>query len=126
MESSLVSFTVPRLKLTPPVEDLCEPLRQIGMLRALSPLNAEFPGISTSRPPLYISSVRQRTWLVMDEDGTQAAAATEASANPFGSAPSPPKPVIIRADRPFLFMIQHVPTGACLFMGRFSDPAIVQ
>ena len=123
MQPRLVSFTVPRLNLTLPAEDLRESLRQMGMPRALSPLKAEFPGISTARPPLYISSVRQRTWLVMDEDGTQAAAATEASAAPFGEPPAPPKPAIVRADRPFVFMIQHIPTGACLFMGRLSDPA---
>jgi serine protease inhibitor len=31
-------------------------------------------------------------------------------------------PVEVRVDRPFLFAVQHVPTGACLFLGRLSDP----
>jgi len=33
-----------------------------------------------------------------------------------------PKPIEVRVDRPFLFAIQHRPSGACLFLGRVTDP----
>jgi serine protease inhibitor len=34
----------------------------------------------------------------------------------------PPKPIELKVDRPFLYAIQHVPSGACLFVGRVTDP----
>jgi serpin B len=72
---------------------------------------------------LCISEVIHKTWLSLDENGTEAAAAT-AVIMMVGSAmrPDPPPPIEVRVDRPFLFAIQHVPSGACLFLGRLTDP----
>jgi serpin B len=72
---------------------------------------------------LYISEVFHKTWLSLDEKGTEAAAAT-AVIMTYGSAMrlNPPPPIEVRVDRPFLFAIQHVPSGACLFLGRLTDP----
>jgi len=41
-----------------------------------------------------------------------------------GSAPRPPPPppIEVKVDRPFLYAIQHVPSGVCLFLGRVTDP----
>ena len=41
---------------------------------------------------------------------------------PTSAVREPRKPVEVRVDRPFLFAIQHVPSGACLFLGRVTDP----
>ncbi|HWB03642.1 MAG TPA: serpin family protein [Verrucomicrobiales bacterium] len=123
MDSQLVSLAIPRLNLRPPAVSLGEPLRALGLVKAQSPLVADFTGISQQTPRLFISRVRQSAWLVMDEKGTEAAAATGADV-PFGAAPAPPKPIIVRADRPFLFLIQHVPSAACLFVGCVNDPGM--
>lgn len=124
MNSQLVALAIPRLHLKPPPVNLEEPLRAIGMTKAFGPREADFTGISTGDARLVISRVRQSAWLVMDEKGTEAAAATEASAEPFGAEPTPPKPIVVRADRPFLFIIQHVPSAACLFIGCVNDPGM--
>lgn len=47
----------------------------------------------------------------------------QSQAREFGPvAARPQEPLEIRVDRPFLFAIQHVPTGTCLFLGRVTDP----
>jgi serpin B len=71
---------------------------------------------------LYISQVFHKTFIAVDEKGTEAAAAT-AVAMMAGSAPiQRPAPVEVKVDRPFLYAIQHVPSGVCLFLGRVTDP----
>ncbi len=56
----------------------------------------------------------------VDEEGTVAAAATALGFEESG----PPEPdITVRADRPFLYLIRHVPTGAVLFIGRVLDPS---
>jgi serpin B len=59
----------------------------------------------------------------MDEDGTKAAAATAGVVRYKNGAPKSISHQVVKADRPFLFMIQHVATGTCLFLGRVTDPA---
>ena len=59
--------------------------------------------------------------LAIDEKGMEAAAATAVSMG-VAMAARPQEPLEIRVDRPFLFAIQHVPTGTCLFLGRVTDP----
>ena len=58
------------------------------------------------------------------KNGTEAAAAT-AAAMIATSAMAPietPAPIEVKVDRPFIYAIQHVPSGACLFIGRVTDP----
>jgi len=70
---------------------------------------------------LAISEVVHKTYLALDEKGTEAAAATAVVMAP-GGAPREEQPIEIRVDRPFFFAIQHVQSGACLFLGRVTDP----
>jgi serpin B len=58
----------------------------------------------------------------VDEEGTIATAATALEVVE-GAAPDPAEPIVIRADRPFLYVIRHQPTGANLFVGRVLDPS---
>jgi len=44
------------------------------------------------------------------------------SALPSAMRKPPPPPIPVKVDRPFLYAIQHVPSGACLFIGRMTDP----
>jgi serpin B len=72
---------------------------------------------------LFISHVLHKAYVDVNEEGTEAAAATAEimagrSATPGETQP----PVVFNADRPFLFLIRHEQTGAILFMGRVCDP----
>jgi serpin B len=87
--------------------------------------SADFSRMAPRKPDDYlcISEVIHKTWLSLDENGTEAAAATAVVM--FGATAIPPEPlppIEVRVDRPFLFAIQHVPSGACLFLGRLTDP----
>jgi len=71
---------------------------------------------------LYISAVFHKAWGEVNEEGTEAAAAT-AVVTMLSSAPRPvpPRPVF-RADHPFIFLIRDTKSGSLLFLGRFAEP----
>ena len=72
---------------------------------------------------LAISEVFHKTFIAVDEKGTEAAAATAVAMLAMARMqPPPPKPIEIKVDHPFFYAIQHVPSGACLFIGRVTDP----
>jgi serpin B len=85
--------------------------------------SANFERMAPRRPDDYlcISEVFHKTFLNLDENGTEAAGAT-AIAMRVGAALQPPRPIEIKIDRPFIFAIQHRSSGACLFIGRVTDP----
>jgi serpin B len=85
---------------------------------AFDPNRADFRGIADA--DLVISEVVQKTFLRVDEKGTEAAAATGIIVQ-VTSAPSEPPPTF-RADHPFLLLIRDKPTGAVLFLGRIAAP----
>jgi serpin B len=80
---------------------------------------ADFTGM-TDLKPLFISKVIQKAFIGVDEDGTEAAAATAVIGDTAGL---PPQPVVVTFDRPFLFFIQDK-TGLVLFSGQVVDPSI--
>lgn len=117
---------LPRLKLTPPSVQLRHPLQALGLRTAFDvpPGSADFSRMTDPlRDPLKISEVVQKTFLQLDEKGTEAAAATAVLMAPAAAPPTQkPKPIVVRVDRPFAFAIQHRESGACLFLGRITDP----
>jgi serpin B len=81
--------------------------------------HADFSGIGGG--PLRISEVVHKAYVEVNEEGTEAAAATAVGA--FGAAAVPaPKPKVFKADHPFLFFIRDRDTNAVLFSGRLLDP----
>jgi len=120
-----VTLYLPRFKLEPPVLPLSKQLQALGMKSAFDqPLHSvNFERIAPRRlnDYLYISEVYHKTFLNLDEQGTEAAAATAIYVSTT-SFHEPPKPIEVRVDHPFLFAIQHRPNGACLFLGRVCDP----
>jgi serine protease inhibitor len=98
---------------------LVDPLKAMGMAIAFDPDRADFGGIADRQ--LFISQVVHKTFLRMDEKGTEAAAATGVEIE-LTSAPSVPPPTF-RADHPFLVLIRDNRTGAVLFMGRIAEPS---
>lgn len=96
-------------------------LKEVGITTAFDADAADFSGI-TAEEPLFISAVVHKAFLEIDEEGTEAAAATAVMME-GGSAPSEPvEPVEFVADRPFLFAVRDLQTGAVLFLGRIADP----
>jgi serpin B len=116
---------LPKFKLQPPLLRLGEVLRSLGMKSAFDQPrgSADFDRMAPRKPDDYlrISEVFHRTFLELDEKGTEAAAATAVTMVRVTSAVKE-KPVVVQVDRPFLFAIQHRPTGACLWLGRILDP----
>jgi serpin B len=95
------------------------PLTSLGMTDAFDPSKANFAGMSSAPPGLFIGEGFHKAFVEVNEEGTEAAAATGVVVMP-ASMP-PPKPVF-RADHPFLFLIRDDATGAILFLGRIADP----
>jgi serpin B len=100
---------------------LNETLQALGMVRAFQPGVADFRGISSpggGNPGLFVSLVKQKAWVDVNEEGTEAAAVTvvvidRSSAGAFD----------FRADRPFLFFIRERLSGTILFAGIFQGPS---
>jgi len=86
--------------------------------------SANFDRMAPRKPDeyLYISEVFHKTFLALDEKGTEAAAATAVAMMRATAILEKPKPIEVHVDHPFLFAIQHRPSGACLFLGRVTDP----
>jgi len=93
---------------------LRETLMALGMTDAFGPM-ANFSGID-GLGLLYISKVLHKTFIGVDETGTEAAAATAVIMPPIGLPPE------IHVNRPFLYLIRDIPTGTILFLGRVLDP----
>jgi serpin B len=122
-----VDLHLPKFKLEPPTMALAEKFEALGMKTAFDKPqgSANFDKMAprTPRDYLYISQIFHKTFIAVDEKGTEAAAAT-AVAMMAGTAlrSPPPPPIEVKIDRPFVYAIQHVPSGVCLFLGRVTDP----
>ncbi|MBK8094224.1 MAG: serpin family protein [Verrucomicrobiaceae bacterium] len=123
-----VILHLPKFKITPPTVPLGEVLQKMGMTTAFDKPtgSADFDAMAPKKTDDYlcISEVFHKTFIELDEKGTEAAAATAVVMMVVSAAPmEKPKPIELKADRPFLFAIQHAASGACLFFGRVSDPS---
>jgi len=114
-----VDVTLPRFTFTSPFE-LKQPLTELGMGDAFS-LAADFGGMTDAPDGLFISEVLHKAFVAVDEQGTEAAAATAVMMQAGGMMREEP-PVVFHADRPFVFLIRHRPSGAILFLGRLANP----
>jgi serpin B len=128
LERRDVDLSMPKFKFEPPTIALAGSLKTLGMNSAFDQPrgSANFDRIAPRKPNdyLYISDVFHKTFIAVDEKGTEAAAATAVTmmaATAMAPKPTPP-PIVVTIDRPFLYAIQHVPSGVCLFLGRVTDP----
>jgi serpin B len=122
-----VDLHLPKFKIEPPTIALAEKFEALGMKTAFNKPagSANFDRMAPRKPNdyLYISQVFHKTFIAVDEKGTEAAAATAVAMMAATALRSPPPPPIeVKVDRPFLYAIQHVPSGVCLFLGRVTDP----
>ncbi len=120
-EGGKTALELPRFKFEA-ATDLSTTLVAMGMPDAFAASKADFSGMASHpQEPLYIGVVLHKAFIAVDEKGTEAAAATAVMMR-AGSAPNPEQPVPFVCDRPFLFFLRHVSTGALLFAGRLSAP----
>jgi len=112
-----VEVFLPKFKLTQQF-DLNDILSKMGAQEMFIPGKADLSGITAE--PLFVSKVVHKAFVEVNEEGTEAAAAT-AIGVAFMCMPLP-KPVF-KADHPFLFLIRHNDSGAILFLGRLMKPS---
>jgi serine protease inhibitor len=101
-------------------EQLKETLKSMGMTLAFDANKANFSGMAPVPPNLFISAVNHKTFVEVNEKGTEAAGATSAHVS-VTSAPID-KPFQMTINRPFFFAIEDRQTGAWLFVGSIVEP----
>lgn len=111
-----VNVYLPKFKVTWGTFELNKPLQALGMRKAFGS-GADFSGMDGTNT-LFIGLVLHKAFVEVNEEGTEAAAATAVVMKR-----SAPKIPIFRADRPFLFLIRDNVTGSILFIGRILDPS---
>jgi len=117
-ETSMDSITLPTFEFDSKYF-MTDTLAALGMPTAFTE-NADFSGMDGTQN-LFISSVIHQAYVKVDEEGTEAAAATAVIVEITSALPVEPRN-IFRADHPFLFFIQENKTGNILFVGRVTDP----
>ena len=116
-----VNLTLPKIK-TAYSATLSKTLSVMGMVNAFDPDKADFSGIDGTRE-LSISEVVHKAFCEINEEGTEAAAATGVIMVTKSAAPSKePPPVEFKADHPYLYLIRDTQSGSLLFLGRVADP----
>jgi len=118
MKPTRVRVLLPRFKVTWKRE-MSSVLAAMGMPRAFHPGRADFSGMAGRPGDLFIQKVFHKAFVEVNEEGTEAAAATAVGVGVTGI---PPEPIVVRADRPLVFLIRDTRSGAILFLGRLVNP----
>jgi len=113
-----VALTVPKFTFRTQAQ-LGSALKTLGMPTAFDPNSADFSGMTTEEQ-LLIDEVIHEAYIAVDEEGTEAAAAT---AVVMRATSAPMVDVTFEIDRPFIFALRDTETGALLFLGRVTDPS---
>jgi serpin B len=114
-----VQVFLPKFKMTSQFR-LDQTLTAMGMRDAFDPGKANFAGMDGQRNWLYIGAVIHKAFVDVNEEGTEAAAATAVAMRIKMARPPSP---MFRADHPFIFLIRDNKTGSILFIGRVLDPS---
>lgn len=114
-----VALTMPKFTFESSFS-LSDALITMGMEDAFNPDVADFSGMADA--DLFIQEALHKAFIAVDENGTEAAAATAVIIG-VTSAPMPVEPIVVNIDKPFLFYIQDTATGEILFMGRVLNPS---
>lgn len=128
LESRELDLYLPRFKFEMSPVDLGTTLQTLGMQTAFDQPqgSANFDRMAPRKPNdyLFLSAVFHKTFIAIDEVGTEAAASNALPVTVYSAdlLRKKPKPLVVKVDRPFLYAVQHVPSRVCLFVGRVTDP----
>ena len=119
MTSTEIRFMLPKFKTEYLHDNLLNIMRGMGVQAAFNDAKADFLSMFSKKPPLnvYIDSIIQKTFIEVDEKGTEAAAATsivEIAHSSMGP------PIFFICNRPFFYFIRNDATGEILFMGEYA------
>jgi serpin B len=114
LDKKEIDIFIPKFKIDYGIKELSGVLQELGMIEAFS-FNADFSGIC---PDIYISRVLHKALIEVNEEGSEAAAATvvEMKCVAYEEVPQ------FNANRPFFFTISDEASGSILFMGKYSEP----
>lgn len=122
MTDESVYLTMPKVKVDGASLSLSDALKARGMPTAFSPSDANFSAMTNAG--LYIQEVFHQAFVAIDEQGSEAAAATAVIGAVDGSVSlAPPTTIPVVIDRPFVFAIRDDATGAILFLGHVVNPS---
>ena len=127
LETRLLRLTMPKFELESSFS-LSDTLEKLGMVNAFDETKADFSGIdglsciAGDDECLLISDVLHKAFVTVDEEGTEAAAATAVIIGITKSVGVPEEPIEVNVDRPFLFLIRDRQSGTILFLGRVLEP----
>ncbi len=115
-----VKLQLPKFKLEYKIT-LNDILKALGMAVAFEPYEADFTKLYSGPENAYISNVKHKTFVEVDEEGTEAAAVTsvEVTVTSVG-----PQPITMRVDHPFAFAIRESQSGTVLFIGKIVEPTL--
>ncbi|WP_187355389.1 serpin family protein [Paenibacillus tengchongensis] len=120
MESKQGRLILPRFSASF-AADLRESVQALGVERAFSPKKGDFSELVQLADPIYIDCILHKTFIHVDEQGTEGAAATLAGLLVGGAAPEE-EPFEMKVNRPFLFAIEDWASGVWLFLGIIANP----
>ena len=117
LSSAYIDLRFPKLEIEDELP-LMDTLQALGMRLAFTS-GADLSGAGEN---LYVSNAFHKATLLLDEEGTEAAAATAFVATPGSAPPEPPPPIPVVFDHPFVFFIRDVPSNSLLFVGHVASP----
>ena len=121
-EASFVQVEIPQFE-TDYSQSLVEPLKALGLTLPFTTGLADLSAmVEPGQAPVKVSDVRHVTKLQVYDEGTKAAAVTTIAIVTTGARIEPRKPILFRADRPFIIVLRDLDRDAILFIGRIADP----
>ena len=115
-----VALFLPKFKLEYEIA-LKEVLKALGMAVAFDPFQADFSKMYTGPDNLYITKVKHKTFVDVNEEGTEAAAVTSVE---IGVTSVGPTGIVMRVNHPFVFVIRDNYSQTILFMGKIIEPVL--
>lgn len=118
LDSTVITVYLPKWKSTYEIKDMKPLLWSLGMEEAFSAGNADFSQMYDPGVGAYISKALHKTFIAVDEEGTEAAAVTS-----IGMTTTSTGMLVMDINRPFLYLIAERQTGSVLFLGEVNDPS---
>jgi serine protease inhibitor len=117
--SAAINLEMPKFELEYEIDGFKEILQAMGITDAFDPANSDFSRINSMYDDLYISDTKHKSFIRVDEEGTEAAAVTSIEMG----VTSAPQTINLRFDRPYFYVIREVESNTILFMGTMANPS---